>query len=72
MSAVDVTISTRFEAATDYVQAYDVTAWADASGHAWDRLAAIAGEFQRREYGWDRARVLLDSTRADVLAGADQ
>lgn len=67
----DIEPVTRYQRAYDYADAYTDEAWGNASGHAWDRLAAIAGEYERGERDWDSARALIDDTRAEIAAAAN-
>lgn len=52
--------------AHEYAEAYTDEAWAGASGHAWDQLAAIDGEVRRGEMTVDRAKELIDETRLHI------
>lgn len=69
-SSVECTAPTRYQQVLDYSGAYESEAYGAASGHAWDRLAAIAGEYQRGERSWEDAKRLVDETTAEVEAAA--
>jgi hypothetical protein len=58
--------TSKMDAVYSYAEAYESIEWETASAHAWDRLDMIAAEYQRDEYGWDRAKQLVDETREDV------
>lgn len=60
--------TSRYMRVYDYSEAYVLIAWGQASGHAWDRLECIAQEYERGEYGWDRAAELVDDTVREVYA----
>lgn len=60
---------TKYQRCVDYVEPYSSEAWGYASGHAWDRLNAIASEYERGEYEWPRAKELLDDTQREVEEG---
>ena len=57
---------TKYQVCYEYVGAYTRLEWGLASGHAWDRLHAIASEYERGEYGWVRAQELLDDTMHEI------
>jgi hypothetical protein len=57
---------TPYERAYDYARAYEDERWGTASGHAWDRLEAIAAEHQRGERDWSETRRLLDEVKAEA------
>ena len=57
---------TPYQRVYDYAEAFELEQWAAASEHAWARLDSIAAEHQRGEYGWERARELIDETRAEI------
>lgn len=59
---------TRYERVYAYAQAYELQVWSQASGHAWDRLEAIAQEYERGEYAWERAAELVDDTVREIYA----
>lgn len=59
--------TSKFERCYDYVGAYEHEWWGQASAHAWGRLEAIANEYQRGEYDWERAVELLDDTVDDII-----
>lgn len=53
----------------DYANPYESDAYAnDPTGHGWDRLAAIAGEFSRGEISWSQARAWCDDNARDLAA----
>jgi hypothetical protein len=51
-----------------YANPYESDAYAMDAGHGWDRLAAIAGEYERGEISWERATRLCDDNRRDLEA----
>lgn len=58
----------RYQRVYDYADPYRSTAYEmDASGHGWDRLAAIAGEYERGEIAWEAARKWCDENARDLL-----
>lgn len=57
---------TPYAEAYAYARAFESEAWGRASQSSWARLESIASEYQRGEYGWDRARALLDETVKEV------
>lgn len=61
-------VHSKYQRVYDYSEAYSDEAWGLASGHAWDRLEAIASEYHRGEYGWARAKELVDDTKKSVHA----
>lgn len=65
---MNTTPRTRYGKCYDYAKAYTYIGWGMVNGHHWDRLHAIASEYDRGEYGWTRAKALLDETVADMLA----
>jgi hypothetical protein len=57
----------RYQDVFDYAKPYESELFElDPAGHAWDRLAAIAGEYDRGERTWDSAKALVDDTVADL------
>ncbi|UTT65234.1 hypothetical protein NMQ01_10975 [Janibacter sp. CX7] len=69
-----MTTPTRYARVFDYADPYRSDAYAlDPHGHGWDRLAAIAGEYQRGEITWRQARAWCDDNARDLMAltGAD-
>lgn len=67
MSAA-ATRQTRYARVFDYADPYTSDAYAADDGHGWDRLAAIAGEYDRREITWEQARALCDDNARDLAA----
>lgn len=62
----------RYQQVYEYADPYRSTAYEmDDSGHGWDRLAAIAGEYERGEITWRQARAWCDENAADLLAAAN-
>lgn len=59
-------MTTKYQKVFEYAGAYESEDYAYASGHAWDRLASIAGEYQRGEITWKRAKELCDENLADI------
>ena len=52
----------------DYASPYTSTAYEmDATGAGWDRLAAIAGEYERGEITWKQATAWCDDTERELL-----
>lgn len=64
-------VITRYQQILDYVNPYASRAYELASGHVWDRLAAIAAEFDRGELTWEQATALADDTTAAAEAEAE-
>lgn len=60
----------KYQRVWDYSGAYTSDDYALDDGHGWDRVAAIAGEFERGELDWPTARRLCDENRADVARAA--
>jgi hypothetical protein len=59
----------RYARVFDYANPYESDAYAnDPTGHGWDRLAAIAGEFSRGEISWETAVKWLDDNARDLAA----
>lgn len=56
----------KYQKVWEYSGAYTSDAYAADSGHAWDRLAAIAGEYERGDRDWKSARALVDDTTREV------
>jgi hypothetical protein len=59
---------TKYERVFAYADPYRSDAYAMDSGHGWDRLAAIAGEYERGERTWESARQLCDDNARDLAA----
>lgn len=57
---------TRYARVFDYASPYTSDAYAVDSGHGWDRLASIAGEYSRGEITWAQARTWCDDNARDM------
>lgn len=59
----------RYARVFDYADPYRSTAYAnDPTGHGWDRLACIAGEYARGEIDWLTARQWCHDNWRDLAA----
>lgn len=61
----------KYQRVWDYSGAYTSDDYALDDGHAWDRLACIAGEYDRGEIDWATAKRLCDDNGADVRRAAE-
>lgn len=60
----------KYQSVWDYAGAFTSDDYALDDGHGWDRLAAIAGEYERGELDWPTAVRLCDENAADVRRAA--
>jgi hypothetical protein len=56
----------KYQEVFEYANPYESDAYAMDSGHGWDRLASIAGEYQRGEISWAQAVEWCDDNRRDM------
>lgn len=56
----------KYQRVWDFSGAFSSDAYASDEGHSWDRLACIAGEYERGELSWSDARRLIADTTADA------
>ena len=60
-------MTSKYQRVIEYADPYTSELYGTASGHAWDRLASIAGEYERGEITWERAKELCDDNVQDML-----
>lgn len=60
----------KYQRVLDYSGAYTSDDYSLDDGHGWDRLAAIAGEYERGEIDWPTAKRFCEENGSDVRRAA--
>lgn len=59
--------TTKYQRVFDYANPHESDAYAmDDAGHGWDRLASIAGEYERGEISWEQAKQACRDNARDL------